>query len=230
MADREELASFTRSVCVPSGRAHNPWLESGLHARGSMPFTRLLIFGLTGDDGGSSLLEAIVATGLMAGALASLGQMFAISVANGRSARAGSYATVLAQQKMEQLRGLTWGLDSLGRPVSDTTSDTASPVEAPTGGTGLSLSPAGTLTANSNGWVDYLDQSGNALGGGTVMPDEAVYIRRWAIEPLPSNPSDTIVIRVFVTTRLALRRHTVGSPARLADETCLVSIRTRKGP
>jgi hypothetical protein len=196
-----------------------------------MRFTRLSrILSLFGGDGGSSLLETMIATGLMAGALASLGQMFAISVANNRSARAGSYATVLAQQKMEQLRGLTWGVDSLGRPVSDTTSDTTSPVEAPTGGTGLSPSPAGTLTANSNGWVDYVDQSGNVLGGGTVLPAGAVYIRRWAIEPLPSNPADTIVIRVLVTTRFAAGRQTDAPPRRLADEACLVSVRTRKGP
>jgi hypothetical protein len=196
-----------------------------------MRITRLRrIRRLFGGDRGSSLLEAIIATGLMAGALASLGQMFAISVASNRSARAASYATVLAQQKMEQLRGLTWGVDSLGRPVSDASSDTTSPVEAPTGGTGLSLSPGGTLTANSAGWVDYLDESGNVLGGGTVLPGKAVYIRRWAIEPLPSNPADTIAIRVFVTTRFAVSRRTDASPRRLSDEVYLVSVRTRRGP
>ena len=65
-------------------------------------------------EGGFSLLETVIATGLMAGALAALGQMFAISVANNMSSRNGSYATVLAAQKMEQLRGLTWGFDTLG--------------------------------------------------------------------------------------------------------------------
>ena len=69
-------------------------------------------------DRGFSLLETVVATGLLAGALAALGQMFAISVANNRTARSGSYATVLAGQKMEQLRGLTWGFDTSGTPDS----------------------------------------------------------------------------------------------------------------
>ena len=31
---------------------------------------------------------------------------------------------MLAQQKMEQLRGLTWGFDTVGLPVSDYSTDT----------------------------------------------------------------------------------------------------------
>lgn len=183
-----------------------------------MLVTRLSrIVSLSGDDHrGFSLLEAIVASGLMAGALAALGQMFAISVANNRSARAASYATVLAEQKMEQLRGLTWGFDAQGAPISDTSSDTAAPVETPAGGTGLSPSPAGTLTSNTGGWVDYVDQSGNTLGGGTALPPGTVYIRRWAVEPLPSSPADTIALHVFVTTRVG------------RGEARLSSLKTRK--
>ena len=154
----------------------------------------------------------------MAGALAALGQMFAISVANNRSARAASYATVLAQQKMEQLRGLTWGFDALGLPISDTTSNTAAPVETPTGGTGLSQSPAGTLTSNMDGWVDYVDQSGNVLGGGTALPPGTVYIRRWAVQPLPSSPADTIAIGVYVIARVG------------RGEARLIGLKTRKMP
>jgi type II secretory pathway pseudopilin PulG len=170
------------------------------------------------DERGFSLLEAIIASGLLAVSLAALGQMFAVSVANNRSAQAASYATVLAQQKMEQLRGLTWGFDTLGLPVSDTTSDTTAPVETPTGGTGLSPSPAGTLTSSTDGWVDYVDRSGNALGGGTALPPGTVYIRRWAVEPLPSNPTDTVVIRVFVTARVG------------RGDARLISLKTRKMP
>jgi hypothetical protein len=183
-----------------------------------MHFTRVsrIVSRYGGGECGSSLLEAIIASGLMAGALAALGQMFAISVANNRSARAASYATVLAQQKMEQLRGLTWGFETLGLPISDTTSNTAASVETPTGGTGLSPSPAGTLTSNTDGWVDYVDQSGNALGGGTALPPGTVYIRRWAVEPFPSNPADTIVIQVFVTARVG------------RGDALLVSLKTRK--
>src|SRR5205809_7490145 len=106
----------------------------------------------------------------MAGALASLGQMFAISIANNVTARAGTYATVLAEQKMEQLRGLTWGFDILGLPISDSSSNTARPVEAAPGGTGLSPSPSNSLTTNVDGYVDYIDQSGTIPGAATPSP------------------------------------------------------------
>jgi hypothetical protein len=156
--------------------------------------------------------------------------MFAVSVANNRSARAGSYATVLAQQKMEQLRGLTWAFDLLGSPITDTTTDTAAAVETATGGTGLSASPPDTLSVSTNGWVDYLDDAGNVVGGGTTSPANAVYIRRWAIEPLSANPTNTIVIHVFVTTRLARRGAGTASAERRPDEARLVSVKTRKSP
>lgn len=180
------------------------------------------------DEKGFSLLEAIIAAGLLAGALAALGQMLAIAVATHRSARAGSDATVLAQQKMEQLRGLTWGFDVSGFPIGDTATDTAASVETPTGGTGLTPSPTDTLLSNTSGWVDYVDQSGAALGGGTQVPAGAMYLRRWAIEPLPSNPSDTIVIRVFV--RPVGRPEVDPSSAHRSDEARLNGIRTRKAP
>ena len=48
------------------------------------------------------MVEAIVAVGLLAGALASLAQMLAMCIVTNRSARAGSDATVLAQQKIEK--------------------------------------------------------------------------------------------------------------------------------
>jgi hypothetical protein len=197
-----------------------------------MPLTRIsqIISPSGGDQRGSSLLEAIIASGLMAGALAALGQMFAIAVANNRSARAGSYATVLALQKMEQLRALTWAFDTLGQPISDTASDTAAPIETPTDGTGLSPSPADTLVSNTDGWVDYLDESGNSLGGGRALPPGAVYVRRWAVEPLPSNPADTIVIHVRVTTRVGREANAHASGARLPDEARLISVKTRKAP
>jgi hypothetical protein len=101
----------------------------------------------------------------------------------------------------------------------------------PTGGTGLSLSPENTLTSNTNGWVDYVDRSGNVLGGGAEVLAGAAYVRRWVIEPLPSHPSDAIVIRVLV--RPTGRRDSGNlrsSATRRPDEARIVTIRTRKAP
>jgi type II secretory pathway pseudopilin PulG len=188
---------------------------------------------LSNGEGGFSLLETVVAAGLLAGALAVLGQLFAISVANNNSARSGSYATVLAEQKMEQLRGLAWGFDTLGLPTTDSTSDTAAAVETPTGGTGLSASPGGTLTGNRPGYVDYVDQFGNILGGGETMPAGAVYIRRWSVDPLPTNPN-TLLLQVLVTKHSNRgSADAAGAPMRvprLPDEARLVSVKTRRAP
>ncbi len=175
------------------------------------------------------MLEAIFATSLMATALVGLAQMLAIAMHNNRNARISSFATILAAQKMEQLRGLTWGFDNNGLPLTDRLSDSAQPIDAPTGGTGLSLSPPGTLTHDTNGYVDYVDQDGNVLGGGAGIRPGTMYIRRWSIEPMQDNPNDTIAIQVLVT-HLPDRglADQDGSTRRLPSEARIMSIKTRK--
>jgi hypothetical protein len=178
---------------------------------------------------GFSLLEVTVATCITAGALMTLGQMLGVSVANNHTARRLTYATVLAEQKVEQLRGLSWGFDNVGLSVTDTSSDTAAPVETPTGGTGLSASPAGTLIRNTDGWVDYVDRLGNVLRGGSSPLPKTAYIRRWAIEPLATDPDNTVVIHVLVTTRLdGGSAGVAGTAVRRPDDVRLVSVKTRK--
>ena len=178
---------------------------------------------------GFSLLEVMIATGIMASALVTLGQLFGLSVSSNRGAQALTYTTVLAEQKMEQLRSLEWGLDVLGLPVTDGETDTTAAIETPTGGTGLSPSPADALTRNVPGWVDYVDRSGNTLGGGANPPAKTVYVRRWSLEPLRQNPDNAVVIQVLVTPRLNRGpADAAGSTVRLPGESRLVCVRTRK--
>jgi type II secretory pathway pseudopilin PulG len=66
------------------------------------------------SERGFSLLEVVIAAGMVAGAFAALAQVLAVSIASNLSARSGSAATVLAVQKMEQLRGLPWGARAPG--------------------------------------------------------------------------------------------------------------------
>ena len=66
------------------------------------------------SERGFSLIEVMIAAGMVAGAFAALAQVFAMSIASNVSARSGSAATVLAAQKMEQLRALPWGARAPG--------------------------------------------------------------------------------------------------------------------
>jgi type II secretory pathway pseudopilin PulG len=179
-------------------------------------------------DAGFSLVETIVATAILATSLVALAQLFAISVKTNAGARNTTFAIVLAQQKIEQLRALTWGFDTLGLPITDTTTNTSVSPETAVGGKGLSSSPSNTLQAATDGYVDYLDSTGTLLGGGTVAPDNTVYTRRWMIEPLPTNPNNTIVIQVLVTRRADRGTADSGSVQRLPEEARLVTVKTRK--
>jgi len=180
------------------------------------------------NQSGFTLIETLVATTILAIALTSLAQLFAISVQNNLVARNSSFATILAMQKMEQLRGLTYGFDTLGLPITDTSTDTAVSPEAANGGTGLAPSPSNTLRVGTNGYVDYLNANGVSLGGGTVVPTGTSYIRRWMVEPLPTNPNNTIILQVLVTRRRDRGTADTGSVARQPEEARLVTVKTRK--
>lgn len=186
-------------------------------------------FAVTPSEAGFSLIETMIATGLLAGAIAFLGQMFAMSIASHASTRNGTFAAVLAAQKLEQLRGLTWSVGALGEPLSDLSTNLALPVQSAAGGTGLSHSPPNSLETNVEGYVDYVDQFGRILGGGSTVPDRAVFIRRWSVEPLPANPNDTLVVQVVVKSRNrgTAGRHE-GGAGRLSSEARLMTVKTRK--
>ena len=179
-------------------------------------------------DRGFSILEVLMATTILTVGLAALAQLFAISTRANFSAKATTTAAILAQQKMEQLRGLTWGFDTLGLPLSDYTSDTTVLPEAPTGGKGLSPSPTDVLKSNQDGYCDFLDRYGYPLGGGTAPPAGTVYIRRWSVEPLPTNPNNTIVLQVLVTQLRDRGADTSANTRRLPDEARVTSVKTRK--
>ena len=189
-------------------------------------------------EGGFSLIETIIASSVMIAGAVALAQLFIMSTRSNVAAKSTSITAVLAEQKMEQLRSLEWGFDTLGLPNTDTTSDTAKVPMSNTGGTGLSPSPVFTVTdgktttlsKNVIGWVDYVDKYGNSLGGGTETPPGATaYIRRWSVEPLPTNPNNTIVLQVLVTP-MGLRNSddTTGSVRRKDQEARIISVKTRK--
>jgi hypothetical protein len=132
-------------------------------------------------------------------------------------------SAALALQKVEQLRALSWTFDAAGTPISDTTTDTTTTPERPTGGTGLMASPPGALDDNVSGYCDFLDAAGASLGSGSSLPSGAVFVRRWSIDRLPTG--DALVIQVSVTPVVGSRHHV---PGRATEEARLVDIKTRK--
>ena len=128
--------------------------------------------------------------------VASVAQLFVASAYVNRVADTTSVTLLLAEQKMEELLGET----------------------------GLGPSPAGALSANTAGYVDYLDASGRSLGITTISlapgtaPPGTAYICRWSISTLPDSPAAALVVQVLVTRW-----------PDTAGRTRLVSVKTRKG-
>jgi prepilin-type N-terminal cleavage/methylation domain-containing protein len=180
---------------------------------------------------GFSLVEVLVAMGILTVVSLGLAQLFAASTHVNIIARGQTSTTMLAEQKMEQIRSLTWGFDTTGQglPVSDTTSNlTMYPVTPD--GTGLNPSPADSLERNITGFVDFVDAAGAWVGTGNTPPGSAVYIRRWSIQPLPTNPNNTLVIQVLVTPRSneGTRVASSNPRVRMPGDTLLVTVKTRK--
>ena len=179
-------------------------------------------------ESGFSLIEVMVATGLLATAIVTLAQLFALSTQTNVASRSTTYASVLAEQKIEELRALAWGFDTQGLALSDTTTNTTVSPQTPTGGKGLSPSSSASLQENTPGFVDYVDAYGNKLGTGENPPDNTIYIRRWSITPLPTNPNNTLVIQVLVTRHRTRGAADQGAVGRLPDEARMITVRTRK--
>jgi hypothetical protein len=154
-------------------------------------------------------------TGLIA-----VAQMFIASTHQNMEARRVTTTAILAQQKIEQLRALAWGFDEFGLPVSDFATDITVTPPVPAGGVGLQASPDLSLFTSSPGYVDYLDAYGAWVGTGTTPPPNAIYVRRWSIDPLPTNPNNTLVFQVLVG-----RISPVGPPSDVGRQ---VSLKTRK--
>ena len=173
------------------------------------------------EPAGATLIEVLVATAVLVSGVLSIAQLFLLSASTNVSARHITIAATLAAQKVEQLRGLMWGYDVEGTPVSDVSTDTSVIPEAVVGGTGLRPSPADALERNTSGYVDHLDSYGRIVGN-RFIPPTAVYTRRWSIEPLPDE-ADTLVIRVAV-----YRRERSERPSTAEAE--MVNVRTRKRP
>ena len=179
-------------------------------------------------EAGTTLVEVLISTVILVTGVLTMAQMFTISTKSNLASRRTTLTTVLAEQKLEQLRALTWGFDPQGLPVSDFSTDTSVEPELPNGGTGLQPSPGTALQANTPGYVDHVDVNGQIVGNTAQVPAAAVYTRRWSIEPLPTNPNNTLILQVLVTAIRDRGQADQGNVARLPDEARVVTVKTRK--
>jgi len=66
------------------------------------------------DQRGFTLIETLVATSLLAGALVALAQFVGAGAQSGAAARARALTALMAEQKMEQMRALPWATIAAG--------------------------------------------------------------------------------------------------------------------
>jgi prepilin-type N-terminal cleavage/methylation domain-containing protein len=134
---------------------------------------------------GFSLIEVMVASAILACAVLSVAQLVAAATSATAGARGVSEATLLAWQKLDELRSLTLAFDDTGGPVTDAS---------------LSPSPDGALSRDTAGYVDYVDALGEPLADEDTKG--ARYRRRWAVSVSGGDPGAvTLRVRVFEGAR-----------------------------
>lgn len=129
------------------------------------------------------MIEVLVAMALVATTAAGLAELFVVAARATQRSRVDTLAVFAAESKMAELRGAIWSYD-------------LSLDGAPQSSAALALSPAAALTSNVDGYIDYVDNAGLVAGAGLVPPSAAVYLRRWSVQPLPTDPTHTRVLQV----------------------------------
>jgi len=150
-----------------------------------------------GNDRGFALAELLVAMTLIATTVVGLASLILIAVRVAAGAREQTRATILATQKLEQLRLAT---------------------------AGTVPATAGSLATSLPGYADWLDVDGQPA---TAL--SAVYVRRWAVGPVPGVP-DAGALQVLVST--VSRDRSAAGPGvprvRQANEALLVTFSGRR--
>ena len=154
---------------------------------------------------GFSLIETLIASALVASVLIGLAHLIAVGAHQSLRSRRAATATALVQRKLEELRGVTWEYDQSGTPVS---------------GAPLAISPPGSLTEDTPGYVDYVNPHGELVAWADAdLPDLA---RRWSIAMFEASDPDTLILHVC---GYVVRGHASQDDLPIA---CASTIRTRK--
>lgn len=155
----------------------------------------------SGQHDGFTLIETLFALGLSVTLLGTLFPVYWHVTRGALIAHEQSIGTMLAAQRVEQLRALTFAFRETGSGIdreTDLETD-LSGASSSSGGTGLSPSPPGSLVVSTPGYVDYLDSQGHWVGNAASPPEGAAYVRRWAVTPSLSSPDDGVMVQVVVS-------------------------------
>ena len=131
---------------------------------------------------GFSFIEAILAVALVTAALGSLVQLFVLATGANQRAKRTSMVSLLASQKVEELRSFSWSYDEEGVAVMDPR---------------LVVSAADALERDIETHCEYLAADGELVGIPPGRPGDTAYIRRWSVSLLPAD-SNALVLQVRV--------------------------------
>lgn len=155
---------------------------------------------------GFTLLETLVATGVLVTALAGLAQLFALSARSTQDAGEQGAALAAAQDRIEVLRSLAFSYGPFGESLTDT-----------------ALTPSGSdsLAVDTGGYVDYLDAAGEPVD--LDREDHgAVWVRRWRVTAVDLLAPEALAIEVCVYRWPAAGLSPMNATA------CLATVRTRQ--
>jgi hypothetical protein len=151
---------------------------------------------------GFTLVETLIATGVLVTAIAGLAQLFALSMRFTRDSGQFGAALVAAQDKLESLRSLTYGYDDAGHPLTDPR---------------LEVSPPASLAESTGAYHDWLDSAGRV-----AAEQGAMLVRRWRISEIAMDDPAAIAIEVCVFAAPAADRDPVHADA------CIATARVRQ--
>jgi type II secretory pathway pseudopilin PulG len=139
------------------------------------------------QQAGVTLIETMIALAILLVISIGILSMVMISITTTENqghlaARTAEYA----QDKMEQLMSLAFA-DGSGGAGTGTDTTVASFTPSSSGGNGLVAGGSITYGGAVSGYVDYLDSSGNPLGGGATAPAGWFYVRMWRVTDTTSS-------------------------------------------
>jgi hypothetical protein len=145
------------------------------------------------SERGTTLIETSIASAILLVVTVGLLSMAALATTYTENhGHLEARTTEYAQDKMEQLLAIAY---------DDQFTNTVVFPAAATGGTGLAVGGGVNTAAPVNGYVDWLEQDGDLLGGGTAPPATWFYKRVWQI----TQPSAGVKqITVTATVRSAV--------------------------